>query len=156
VIPVFITNALHDQKLPIYGNGKAVRDYLFVEDHCSAIDLAIHNGDLGETYCVGGAAQRNGIQIAETILDILGKPKDLMQFVEDRPGHDMRYDIDPTYIERKLGWKQSVSFEEGIKRTVDWYKNNDSWWQDYQKRFDLMRDKGMYSTKADDNDKGAR
>jgi dTDP-glucose 4,6-dehydratase len=148
VIPVFVTNALADKPLPIYGNGKAVRDYLFVEDHCAAIDLAIHEGELGETYCVGGAAQRDGIQIAETILDILGKPKDLMQFVEDRPGHDMRYDIDPTYIEQKLNWKQSVSFEEGIRRTIDWYKENMVWWEDYAKRFDLMRNSGMYSTKA--------
>lgn len=148
VIPVFVTNALNDKPLPIYGNGQAVRDYLFVEDHCAAIDLAIHEGDVGETYCVGGAAQRNGIQIAETILDILGKPKELMEFVKDRPGHDMRYDIDPTYIEKKLGWKQSVSFEEGIQRTVEWYKNNIEWWDTYAKRFDLMRGSGMYEAKS--------
>lgn len=148
VIPVFIANALADKPLPIYGNGQAVRDYLFVEDHCAAIDLAIHKGTVGETYCVGGAAQRNGIQIAETILDLLGKPKDLVEYVKDRPGHDMRYDIDPTYIEGKLGWKQSVSFEEGIQRTIDWYKANDAWWQEYVKRFDLMRSSGMYNTKS--------
>lgn len=148
VIPVFITNALDDKPLPVYGNGQAVRDYLFVEDHCLAIDLAIHKGELGETYCVGGAAQRSGVQLAETILEVLGKPKELLQFVEDRPGHDMRYDIDPSYIEDKLGWKQSVSFEEGIKRTVEWYKANEDWWRDYQKRFDLMRNQGLYKTRA--------
>lgn len=148
VIPVFIANALDDKPLPIYGNGQAVRDYLFVEDHCTAIDLALHKGSVAETYCVGGGAQRNGIQIAETILEILGKPKDLIQFVEDRPGHDMRYDIDPTYIQKQLGWQQSVSFEEGIQRTIDWYKNNEGWWRAYAKRFDLMRDKGLYKTKV--------
>jgi dTDP-glucose 4,6-dehydratase len=153
VIPVFITNALHDQPLPVYGNGRAIRDYLFVEDHCVAIDLAIHEGELGETYCVGGAAQRNGIQTAEAILEILGKPKSSIQFVDDRPGHDMRYDIDPSYIEQKLGWKQSVSFEEGISRTIDWYKAHQDWWQASQKRFDLQRDSGLYKTKTA---KGAR
>ncbi len=147
VIPVFITNAIQDKPLPIYGKGEAVRDYLFVEDHCSAIDLAIHTGSVGETYCVGGAAQRNGVQVAETILQALGKPKDLIQFVRDRPGHDMRYDIDPSYIESKLGWKQSVSFEEGIKRTVAWYQANESWWKPYKEKLDLMRDKGLYSEK---------
>jgi len=147
VIPLFITNALRDMPLPVYGQGQAIRDYLFVSDHCSAIDLAIHHGELGETYCVGGAAQRNGVQIAETILGILGKPKDLLQYVEDRPGHDMRYDIDPTYIEQKLGWKQSVSFEEGIRQTIDWYKTNEDWWQTFAKRFDLMRNNDMYKQK---------
>jgi dTDP-glucose 4,6-dehydratase len=152
VIPVFITNALEDKPLPIYGSGKAVRDYLFVEDHCSAIDLAIHNGEVGETYCVGGAAQRNGIEIAEAILNALGKPRELMEFVQDRPGHDMRYDIDPSYIEEKLGWKQSVSFEEGITKTVEWYKNNESWWRPYKERFSLMRDSGLYNTKNNKED----
>jgi dTDP-glucose 4,6-dehydratase len=148
VIPVFITNALNDQPLPVYGNGQAIRDYLFVEDHCSAIDLAIHKGELGETYCVGGAAQRNGVQIAETILDILGRPKSLLQYVEDRPGHDMRYDIDPTFTENKLGWHQSVSFEEGIARTIEWYKSHQDWLHEYEERFDLMRDSGLYNTKT--------
>ncbi len=149
VIPVFVTNALNDQPLPVYGSGQAIRDYLFVEDHCTAIDLAIHAGEVGETYCVGGAAQRNGIQIAETVLETLGKPKELLEHVEDRPGHDMRYDIDPSYIEEKLGWKQSVSFEEGIARTIEWYKQNDAWWQPYKERFDLLRGSGMYGTKAE-------
>jgi dTDP-glucose 4,6-dehydratase len=149
IIPVFIAKAMNDEPLPIYGNGQAIRDYLFVEDHCTAIDLAIHKGQVEQTYCVGGAAQRNGLQVAEAILEALGKPKDRIQFVTDRPGHDMRYDIDPTYIENELGWKQSVSFEEGIQRTVDWYKNHQDWWQAYTQRFDLMRNSGMYNTKAD-------
>ncbi len=149
VIPVFITHAMDGQPLPIYGTGQAIRDYLFVEDHCSAIDLALHQGEVGETYCVGGGAQRSGVQIAQTILEILGKPKDSVQFVADRPGHDMRYDIDPSYIEQKLGWKQSVSFEEGIRRTIDWYKANEAWWRPYAQRFDSMRNKGLYNTKKD-------
>lgn len=149
VIPVFIANAIDDKPLPLYGNGKAVRDYLFVEDHCSAIDLAIHKGKIGETYCVGGGAQRTGIQIAETILDILGKPKELMQFVADRPGHDMRYDIDPTFIKEQLGWTQSVTFEEGIKQTVEWYQAHQDWWRPFYERFDLQRSSGMYNTKSE-------
>lgn len=147
IIPVFVTNALQGKKLPVYGSGKAVRDYLFVEDHCSAIDLALHKGETGQTYCVGGAAQRNGIEVAEAILDALQLPHDLIEFVSDRPGHDMRYDIDPTYIEKALGWKQSVSFEEGIKKTIDWYKNNEAWWQPYKERITLMRDQGLYGKK---------
>lgn len=147
VIPVFITNALQDKPLPIYGSGEAIRDYLFVEDHCTAIDLVLHKGNTGETYCVGGAAQENGIKVAETILEVLGKPKELMQFVSDRPGHDMRYDIDPTYIQNKLGWKQSVNFEEGIARTVEWYRANEGWWRPYKERVTLMRDTEAYKTK---------
>ena len=147
VIPVFITNALEDKPLPLYGQGQAVRDYLFVEDHCAAIDLAIHAGKLEQTYCVGGGAQRNGVQIAETVLDILGKPKSLIQFVADRPGHDMRYDIDPTYVQQQLGWKQSVTFEEGIRKTVEWYRAHESWWRPFNERFDLLRSSGLYDTK---------
>lgn len=147
VIPVFIAKALEDKPLPIYGKGQAVRDYLFVEDHCRAIDLAMHKGKVSETYCVGGGAQRNGIQIAETILEMLGKPKSLVEFVKDRPGHDMRYDIDSSYIYQKLGWQPSVSFEEGIKMTIDWYKNNQEWFRTFAQRMDLMRDKGLYNTK---------
>lgn len=147
VIPLFITNALQDKPLPVYGDGQAVRDYLFVTDHCAAIDLAIHQGTVGETYCVGGSTQQNGVQIAETILDALGKPHSLLQYVADRPGHDMRYDIDPGYIEQKLGWKQSVSFEEGIRQTVEWYASHEDWWRPFAERFDLQRDSGLYAQK---------
>jgi dTDP-glucose 4,6-dehydratase len=147
VIPVFITSALQNKPLPIYGKGQAVRDYLFVTDHCAAIDLAIHHGSVGQTYCVGGGAQRSGLQTAETILDILGKPKDLIRYVEDRPGHDMRYDIDPRFIEQQLGWKQSVSFEDGIRQTIDWYASHEGWWQSFAKRFDLMRESSLYKQK---------
>lgn len=129
VIPLFITNALRDKPLPLYGNGKAIRDYLFVEDHCSAIDRVIHEGKDGTTYCVGGGAEKNAIEVAEVILDVLKKPRDLMQFVEDRKGHDLRYAIDATKIQNELAWKPSVSFEEGIARTVQWYHDHVSWWE---------------------------
>ena len=124
IIPLFITNAFEEKALPIYGKGKAVRDYLYVTDHCIAIDLILHKGKIGETYCIGGDGERNGIEIADTILDLLDKPKTLKTFVDDRLGHDMRYAIDHSKITQELGWKPSVTFEEGIKKTIDWYKEN--------------------------------
>lgn len=124
IIPLFILNAINNKNLPIYGEGKAVRDYLYVVDHCSAIDLILHKGKIGETYCIGGDSEKNGLEISDTILGILNKPKELKTFVEDRKGHDMRYAIDHTKITRELGWNPKVTFEEGIKLTVDWYKDN--------------------------------
>jgi len=129
VIPLFITNALEDKPLPIYGTGKAVRDYLYVTDHCIAIDLILHKGKIGETYCIGGDSEKNGIEIADTILDLLGKSKTLKTFVEDRKGHDMRYAMDHSKITNELGWNPTVTFEEGIKKTIQWYKDNESWWK---------------------------
>lgn len=147
IVAVFAACALEDEPLPIYGNGQAVRDYLFVEDHCQAIDLALHKGKAGQTYCVGGSTQKNGLEVAEAVLSSLGKPKDLIKYVDDRPGHDMRYEIDSSFAKSELGWKPSVTFEEGIARTVDWYKNNLDWWKAYKKRFDFMRDSELYKTK---------
>ena len=129
IIPLFITNALKNKSLPIYGKGKAVRDYLYVTDHCAAIDLILHKGKVGETYCIGGDSERNGEEIADTILDLLGKPSTLKTFVEDRKGHDMRYAMDHSKITAELGWKPTVTFEEGMKKTIEWYKANESWWQ---------------------------
>ena len=122
IIPLFITNAFNDKPLPIYGKGKAVRDYLYVLDHCKAIDLIVHKGKIGETYCIGGDSEKNVLEIAETILNLTDKPKSLATFVEDRLGHDMRYAMDHSKITKELGWKPSVSFEEGIKKTIKWYK----------------------------------
>lgn len=130
VIPLFILNAFANKPLPIYGTGKAIRDYLYVTDHCSAIDLILHKGRIGETYCVGGDSEKNGLDVADAILGCLDKPTSLKTFVEDRKGHDMRYAIDHGKITKELGWKPSVTFEEGIKKTVDWYKNNEEWWQE--------------------------
>jgi len=121
IIPLFIKNALSDRPIPIYGEGKAVRDYIFVEDHCRAIDLILHQGIIGETYCIGGDAGKTGLEIADTILAELKKPQYLKEFVADRKGHDMRYAIDHSKITRELGWTPTTSFEEGIKRTIAWY-----------------------------------
>lgn len=147
-VPVFITKVMNGEKIPLYGKGQAIRDYLFVEDHCSAIDAAIHQGKVGQTYCVGGDSPKNGVQLAEAILEAFGKPKDMIEFVTDRPGHDMRYDIDSSFIQKELDWKQSVSFEEGIAKTVQWYKDNQDWWEAFSRRFTLMRDQGMYNIKG--------
>lgn len=122
IIPLFITNAFENKPLPVYGKGKAVRDYLYVIDHCVALDLIIHKGKPGETYCIGGDSEKNGLEIANTILEILNKPKNLISFVTDRKGHDMRYAMDHSKITRELGWKPGVSFEEGIKKTIEWYQ----------------------------------
>src|SRR3989338_2059993 len=123
IIPLFITNAFEDKPLPIYGKGQAIRDYLYVIDHCVALDLIIHKGKIGETYCIGGDSEKYGVEFADTILNLLDKPQNLKTFVEDRKGHDMRYAMDHSKITRELGWKPSVSFEEGIKKTIAWYKN---------------------------------
>lgn len=144
IIPVFITNALMDQPLPIYGKGQFVRDYLYVYDHCTAIDLALHQGKADTTYCVGGAAQRNGVQVAEAILDALNKPKSLIEYVTDRPGHDPRYAIDPSRLRSDLGWEQSVTFEEGIRQTVEWYRTHEEWWRPLKERISLMRESKAY------------
>jgi len=137
-IPLFITNALDGKPIPLYGDGKCVRDYLYVADHCRAIDMVLHDGQPGSTYCVGGGAERNGIQLAETILDILGRPRDLIRFVADRPGHDRRYAIDASKISNELGWRPSVTFEEGIERTVDWYLENETWWRPIKQRTEII------------------
>ena len=129
IIPLFLLNALNNKRLPIYGNGKFIRDYIFVDDHCKGIDLVLHNGKIGEQYCFGGDSEKNGLEIADTVLNILGKPESLKEFVKDRPGHDMRYAIDFTIAKRELGWSPSVSFEEGIEKTINWYKNNENWWK---------------------------
>lgn len=129
VIPLFITNAMQDKPLPIYGKGKAIRDYLYVTDHCSAIDFILHKGEIGETYCIGGDSEKNGIEVADTILHALGKPETLKSFVEDRKGHDMRYAMDHSKITKELGWQPSVSFDEGIKKTIEWFENNEEWWK---------------------------
>lgn len=132
LIPLMIANALNDKQLPIYGDGLNVRDWLFVEDHCSAIDLVIHKGRNGEVYNIGGNNERTNIHIVRTILEQLGKPDSLIKYVEDRLGHDRRYGIDATKITTELGWKPKHTFETGIKETIEWYLNNRTWWERIQ------------------------
>jgi dTDP-glucose 4,6-dehydratase len=128
VIPLFITNALDDEPLPLYGDGLNVRDWLYVLDHCEAIDLMLHEGQDGEIYNVGGGKELTNLQLTETILELMVKPKSLIQFVEDRPGHDRRYSVDCTRI-RALGWRPRHSFEEALEATVRWYSDNRWWWE---------------------------
>ncbi|MFB5266669.1 dTDP-glucose 4,6-dehydratase [Paenibacillus enshidis] len=128
LIPLMISRALSDQQLPIYGDGLNIRDWLYVEDHCSAIDLVIHQGKIGEVYNIGGNNERTNVHIVKTILSELGKPESLIAYVEDRPGHDRRYGIDPTKTMNELGWKPKHSFETGIKETIRWYLDNKEWW----------------------------
>ncbi|CAH8719266.1 dTDP-glucose 4,6-dehydratase [Paenibacillus thiaminolyticus] len=132
LIPLMIANALNDKQLPIYGDGLNVRDWLYVEDHCSAIDLVIHKGRGGEVYNIGGNNERTNIHIVRTILEQLGKPDSLIKYVEDRLGHDRRYGIDATKITTELGWKPKHTFETGIKETIEWYLNNRTWWERIQ------------------------
>ena len=146
-IPLFITNAMQDKFIPIYGTGKAIRDYLFVEDHCSAIDLILHKGKIGETYCVGGDSEKNGMEVADMVLKLLNKPESLKTFVEDRKGHDMRYAMNHSKITTELGWKPSVDFEQGMRRTIQWYKENEEWWRRIisKEYLDVQRDSANQS-----------
>ncbi len=143
LIPLMITRALADEKLPVYGTGQNVRDWLYVQDHCEAIDLIVREGRPGEIYNVGGHNERSNLDVVKTILRILGKPESLIQFVSDRPGHDLRYAIDPTKLETELGWKPKHDFDTGIELTVDWYLKNQGWWKrilsgEYSSYFDRM------------------
>ena len=143
LIPLTIINALHDKPLPVYGDGKNVRDWLYVEDHCRAIDLIIHNGEIGQVYNVGGHNEMANIDIVKLICKELDKPESLITFVEDRKGHDRRYAIDPTFIHEKLGWLPETKFEDGIKKTVKWYLEHQDWWEEiisgeYQNYYEKM------------------
>ena len=143
LIPLMIANALADKPLPVYGNGENVRDWLYVEDHCRAIDLIIHAGKVGEVYNVGGHNEKRNIDIVRIICQELGKPESLIVHVEDRKGHDRRYAIDPAKIHRELGWLPETKFEDGIKKTIKWYLEHKKWWQDiingeYQEYYAMM------------------
>ena len=129
LIPLMISRALADEELPVYGKGENVRDWLHVSDHCEAIDLIIHKGKVGEVYNVGGHNERTNLEVVKTILKALDKPESLIKFVTDRPGHDMRYAIDPTKLETELGWKPKYNFDTGIAQTIEWYLNNKEWWE---------------------------
>ena len=143
LIPLMISRALADESLPVYGTGENVRDWLYVEDHCSAIDLVMRKGREGEIYNVGGHNERTNLEVVKTILRELGKPESLITYVKDRPGHDRRYAIDPTKIHNELGWLPATPFDEGIKKTIRWYLDNEKWWKDilagdYQNYYEKM------------------
>ena len=143
LIPLMIANALADKPLPVYGTGENVRDWLYVEDHCRAIDMILENGKVGEVYNIGGHNERSNLDVVKTILKQLGKPESLITFVGDRKGHDLRYAIDPSKIHGELGWLPETKFDDGLRQTIDWYLNNESWWKniisgDYMEYYDKM------------------
>ena len=143
LIPLMIANCLADRPLPVYGKGENVRDWLYVEDHCRAIDLIIEGGCAGEVYNVGGHNEMRNIDIVKLICDALGKPYSLITYFADRKGHDMRYAIDPTKIHRELGWLPETKFSDGIRKTIDWYLENRDWWEtiisgEYRSYYDRM------------------
>src|SRR4030042_1764213 len=127
-VPLFISNAIQDQQLPLYGHGLQVRDWCFVEDFCEALDVILHRGQPAHVYNIGAGNQRPNIQVAEAILDQLGKPRDLIRSVPDRPGHDRRYALDGSKL-RALGWSPRHTFEEALSKTVAWYCENETWWR---------------------------
>lgn len=143
LIPLMIANALADKPLPVYGTGENVRDWLYVEDHCRAIDMILENGKVGEVYNIGGHNELSNLDVVKTILKQLGKPESLITFVGDRKGHDLRYAIDPSKIHGELGWLPETKFDDGIRQTIDWYLNNESWWKniisgDYMEYYEKM------------------
>lgn len=143
LIPLMIVNCLNDKPLPVYGQGLNIRDWLYVEDHCKAIDLIIRGGHIGEIYNVGGHNEMRNIDIVKLIINELGKSEDLITHVSDRKGHDLRYAIDPTKISTELGWMPETKFQDGIKKTITWYLDNRNWWEDiisgeYQNYYEKM------------------
>lgn len=139
LIPLMITNAMDGLKLPIYGNGENIRDWLHVQDHCQAIDLVLHQGKSGEVYNIGGHNERTNNQIVDLIVDRLNVSKDLITYVEDRLGHDKRYAIDPAKLEKELGWKPKYTFDTGIVETIEWYQSNEKWWRPLKERAKLQK-----------------
>ena len=143
LIPLMIANALADKDLPVYGTGENVRDWLYVEDHCRAIDMILQNGKVGEVYNIGGHNEKSNLEVVKIILREVGKPESLITFVGDRKGHDLRYAIDPAKIHRELGWLPTTKFDDGIKQTIAWYLDNKPWWEniisgEYQQYYEKM------------------
>ncbi len=144
LIPLMITNLMADITVPVYGEGKNVRDWLFVEDNCRAIDLVLHEGRTGETYNVGGNSEMRNIDMVKRVISIMGKDESKITFVKDRPGHDYRYALDISKIGRDLRWKPTVSIDEGLKKTIDWFKDNQWWWRPLKDRL-ASESKGFWS-----------
>ena len=136
LIPKCIIYSIMGKKIPVYGKGENVRDWIFVKDNCEGIDTVFHKGKTGETYNIGGKQEIQNIQVIKTILKLMGKPENSIDFVKDRPGHDLRYSLNTTKIE-KIGWKSKTSFEEGIKKTIEWYKHNESFWKPIIKKEEI-------------------
>ncbi len=137
VIPLFVTNALDDKPLPMYASTQNRREWLHVRDHCSAIDLVLQSDRIGETYNVGSAVEKSIEEIADVVVELTGKGSDLKQIVPDRPGHDRRYLLDSSKIERELGWKPEIGFDEGLRETVEWYAENRAWWEPLKERLQV-------------------
>ncbi|MFZ1627044.1 MAG: dTDP-glucose 4,6-dehydratase [Candidatus Moraniibacteriota bacterium] len=140
LIPLAITNLLEGKKVPVYGDGAQVRDWLYVEDHCRAIALILEKGKIGETYCIGGNGERENIWIVKELLKLVGKDESAIEYVKDRPGHDRRYAINFEKIKKELGWEPTITLEEGLAKTVEWFKTNETWWKnvksgEYQKYY---------------------
>ncbi len=129
LIPLMIINALNDKELPVYGTGQNVRDWIYVTDHCEALDVILQKGREGEIYNIGGNCEKRNIDVVKTILEKLGKPESLIKFVKDRPGHDLRYAMDTSKMKKEFGWEPKIGFDEGIEMTIDWYLNNEEWWK---------------------------
>jgi len=147
LIPLVITNILEGKKVPVYGDGLYVRDWLYVEDHCRAIDLIIKKGKIGETYCIGGLTEDiNNLSVIKKILNILGKDESVIEYVKDRPGHDRKYSIDWSKIKNELGWSPLHSFDEWLKKTVEWYLKNEDWWKRVKNKNYLKYYETQYGT----------
>jgi dTDP-glucose 4,6-dehydratase len=129
VIPLFITNLLENKKVPVYGQGENIRDWIYVDDHNDGVDAIIKKGQIGETYCLGGGTELTNLELTSKILNLMGQSEEMIEYVTDRPGHDLRYAMDYTKAKNELGWEPKVNLEEGLAKTVAWYKNNKVWWQ---------------------------
>ena len=134
LIPLFITNLLEGKKVPVYGNGKNVRDWLHVDDHCRGIHAALMNGRSGEVYNIGGGLELTNLEITDSILKSIGADESSIEYVEDRKGHDLRYSVDWTKINRELGYEPEVKFEDGLRETIQWYRDNEAWWKPLKNR----------------------
>jgi len=146
VIPLFITNLVDNIQVPVYGEGKQVRDWLYVQDHCRAIKLLVDAGVNGEVYNVGGAQECENIELTLKLLSLMSKPKDMIKFVQDRPGHDFRYSLDSSKLQ-KLGWKPLMGLEAGLKKTVEWYLSHEAWWRPLKTNLDPRYAKGFWGAK---------
>ncbi len=129
IIPLFITNLIKNKKIPVYGQGKNIRDWIHVDDHNAGVDLIIQKGRIGETYCLGSGNQLCNLELTKMILKLMGKGEEMIEYVADRLGHDLRYDIDFSKIQNELGWEPKMDFKQGLKKTIEWYKNNLKWWK---------------------------